>query len=188
MRKYIDTAQLYFILGRAELHWNFSSAPKDGSDIQRFSDRKWVLTMCIAGNLWISETSRSKLEKIQCSSVLPSIKYNCTVLFLNPLYWLLICTSEFIFPQTTIVKPSQNFLISCKTKELTELSAGRIFPFTRKSFYRIFLSLFLKGHLHIEQKTEPGRQTRNLETRKPSEQTTDTNLHCRHCHIYTVYW
>ena len=25
-----------------ELHWNFSSIPKDGSDIHRFSNRKWV--------------------------------------------------------------------------------------------------------------------------------------------------
>ena len=31
-----NIAQLYFILGRAELLWNFSSIPKDGSDIHRF--------------------------------------------------------------------------------------------------------------------------------------------------------
>ena len=51
-----NIAQLYFILGRAELHWNFSSILKDGFDIHRFSNRKWVLTMCSgflspAGNL-----------------------------------------------------------------------------------------------------------------------------------------
>ena len=45
------SAQLYFILGRAELHWNFSSIPKDGSDIHRFSNRKPVSTMCTVGNL-----------------------------------------------------------------------------------------------------------------------------------------
>ena len=28
--------KLYFILGRSELRWNFSSIPKDGSDIQIF--------------------------------------------------------------------------------------------------------------------------------------------------------
>ena len=35
----------FFTLGRAELHWNFSSIPEDGSDIYRFSNKKWVLTM-----------------------------------------------------------------------------------------------------------------------------------------------
>ena len=44
-----NTAQLYFTLGRAELHWNFSSIPNDGSDIHRFSNRKWVSTMCTVG-------------------------------------------------------------------------------------------------------------------------------------------
>ena len=46
-----NIAQLYFILGRAELHWNFSSILKDGFDIHRFSNRKWVSTMCSVGNL-----------------------------------------------------------------------------------------------------------------------------------------
>ena len=46
-----NIAQLYFILGRAEVHWNFSSILKDGFDNHRFSNRKWVLTMCSAGNL-----------------------------------------------------------------------------------------------------------------------------------------
>ena len=31
-----NIAQLYFILGRAELCWNFSSEPKDAPDINRF--------------------------------------------------------------------------------------------------------------------------------------------------------
>ena len=35
-----NIAQLYFILGRAELCWNFSSILKDGFDIHRFSNRK----------------------------------------------------------------------------------------------------------------------------------------------------
>ena len=46
-----NIAQLYFILGRANLHWNFSSILKDGFDIHRFSNRKWILTMCSVGNL-----------------------------------------------------------------------------------------------------------------------------------------
>ena len=41
-----NTAQLFFILvlGRANLHWNFCSIPKDGSDVHRFSNSKWFLT------------------------------------------------------------------------------------------------------------------------------------------------
>ena len=41
------------MFGGADLHWNFSSIdlPKDGSDIHRFSNRKWVLAMCTVGNL-----------------------------------------------------------------------------------------------------------------------------------------
>ena len=46
-----DIVQLYLILGRAELLWNFSSILKDGFDIHRFSNRKCVLTMCTVGNL-----------------------------------------------------------------------------------------------------------------------------------------
>ena len=55
-----NIAQLYFILGRAELHRNFSSIPKDGSDIHRFSNSKWVLAMCIAENPLIPESSLSQ--------------------------------------------------------------------------------------------------------------------------------
>ena len=55
-----DIAQLYFILGRAELRWHFSSILKDGFDILRFSNRKWVLTLCNVGNLWLSEASLSQ--------------------------------------------------------------------------------------------------------------------------------
>ena len=46
-----NIAQLYLILGTTELHWNFSSILKDVTDIHRFSNRKWVFTMCTTGNL-----------------------------------------------------------------------------------------------------------------------------------------
>ena len=52
-----NTAQLYFILGRAKLCWNFSSVPKDGSDIQRFPTVHMVETNFLLENLWISEPS-----------------------------------------------------------------------------------------------------------------------------------
>ena len=46
-----NIGQSYFIPGRTELHWNFSSILKGGFDIHRFPNRKWVLTTCSAGNL-----------------------------------------------------------------------------------------------------------------------------------------
>ena len=46
-----NIARLYFILGRAELHWYLSSTPKNVPDIHRFSNRKLVLNMCSTGNL-----------------------------------------------------------------------------------------------------------------------------------------
>ena len=49
-------------------------------------------------NLWISEPSLGILEKFQRSSALPSMKYNCVVLFLGQLYWLFIYASKYIFP------------------------------------------------------------------------------------------
>ena len=44
-----------YILGRVKLHWNFSIIPKDGSDIDRCPNRKWVSTMC---NVEICEYQR----------------------------------------------------------------------------------------------------------------------------------
>ena len=46
---------------RANLRRDFSRISKDGSDINRFFNRKWVLTMCTVENLGISEASLSKL-------------------------------------------------------------------------------------------------------------------------------
>ena len=106
-----NNTQLYFILGRSELHWNFPSIPKDCSDIHRFSDRKWVSTMWTVGNLWISETSLCQKEKFQHSSDLPDIKYNCVLLFLNQLYWVFIYDSKHIFSQIPMLKCEQKLLI-----------------------------------------------------------------------------
>ena len=39
----------------------------------------------------------SKLEKFQCSSALPNIKYNCAVLFWCQLCWIFIYASKYIF-------------------------------------------------------------------------------------------
>ena len=48
---FVNSAQLYFTVGRSDLHENFSSIPKDGSDIHRFSNREWVSTRCTVGIL-----------------------------------------------------------------------------------------------------------------------------------------
>ena len=40
------------------------------------------------------------------------------------MYWLFMYASKYIFSQTTAVKTSQNFLISLKKTEFTDLSTG----------------------------------------------------------------
>ena len=48
--KYL-TAQLYFILEIPDLGWNYSSIAKDGCNIHRNSNRKFVIAKGTAGNL-----------------------------------------------------------------------------------------------------------------------------------------
>ena len=45
-------------------------------------------------NLWILGPSLGILEKFQCSSALPNIKYNCAILFLCQMYWSLVYASK----------------------------------------------------------------------------------------------
>ena len=48
-----NIVQLYFILGRHELCWNFSCILKDGFDIHRFSNGKCVplyKRLCVVSN------------------------------------------------------------------------------------------------------------------------------------------
>ena len=49
-----NIAQLYFILGRAELRWNFSSWLKDAPDIYRFPTVYVVKIHFLLENLWMS--------------------------------------------------------------------------------------------------------------------------------------
>ena len=44
-----------------------------------------------------------KVEKL-CSSALPNIECNCSIVFLRQMYWLFIYASKYIFSQTTIAK------------------------------------------------------------------------------------
>ena len=55
--------------------------------------------------------------KIQHSSALPNIKYNCVVLIFSQLYVLFFILPN-IFSQTAILKPRQNFLISSQNAKL----------------------------------------------------------------------
>ena len=46
-----NTLQLYFTLGRAELHWNFFSLLRDAPDIDRFQTVHMVKTHFLLENL-----------------------------------------------------------------------------------------------------------------------------------------
>ena len=87
-------------------------------------------------NFWISEPSIGVLEKFKYSLALWNIKCNCTVLFLSQLHRLLIYASKYMYilPYSTIVKPSQNWLIllknssnyrsSCRVNNATIVDSG----------------------------------------------------------------
>ena len=68
-----NIAQFDFILGGAELCWNFSSWLRDASDIHRFPTLHMVKTHFLLENLWISKPSLSILEKFQCSLAVPNV-------------------------------------------------------------------------------------------------------------------
>ena len=65
-----NTAQLYFILGRAELHWNFSSWLRDVPDIHIFLTVHIDKNHFLLENLSISELSLGLLKKIQQISLM----------------------------------------------------------------------------------------------------------------------
>ena len=83
-----NIAQLYFILGRTELHWNFSSWLRDASDIHWFPTLHMVKTHFLLENQLISKPSLSILEKFQRSLALPNIK--CDVMLTSPINFLFI--------------------------------------------------------------------------------------------------
>ena len=55
---------------------------RNASDIHRFPTLHMVNIHFLLENLWISKSSLSIFEKLQCSLAVPNIKYNCTILFL----------------------------------------------------------------------------------------------------------
>ena len=72
-----NIAQLYYILGRAELCWNSSSLLGDASDIYRFVVVHMVKIHFPLENLWIFGASLGLQEK--CSSAFPYTKYNYAI-------------------------------------------------------------------------------------------------------------
>ena len=94
----------------------FFQLSRDASDIHRFPTLHMVETHFLLENLWISWASLGILEKFQCSSVLPNVKYNCAVLFWSQFYWLFIYASKYIFLY------KKNFLIDTHTKIWTEIT------------------------------------------------------------------
>ena len=68
-----------------------------------FANRKQASSMHTVGNLWISEASLSKLEKIQCSSALPNIKQFCSIIFGSIELVIYLCFIIIYFPIDTIV-------------------------------------------------------------------------------------
>ena len=90
-------------MDRPELHGNFSSILKDGSDIYRFPTLHMAETHFLLENQSISESSLGILEKLPRSSGLPILKYICVVLFFIQMFWLFIYAAKYIFSWTTIV-------------------------------------------------------------------------------------
>ena len=71
---------------------------RESLDIHRFPTVHLVKTYFLLDNLWISEPSLSKLEKLQCRLVLLDMKYNCAVLLLyGQLYSLFIFFLQMYF-------------------------------------------------------------------------------------------
>ena len=88
-----------YILNWEELSYigNFSSWLRDVPDIYRFPVMHMVKTEFLLENLWISGASLCLLEKFQCSSAIPNMKYNCAILFLCQMYLSFVYASKYIF-------------------------------------------------------------------------------------------
>ena len=80
-----------------DLHWNFASLFIDVPDIHRFPTVHMVKTHYLLENLWKLQPSWGILEKFQYRSELFYIKYNCVVIFLSQMHWLLMYASRYNF-------------------------------------------------------------------------------------------
>ena len=82
--------QLYFILARAKLCWNFSSWLRDVSDIHWFPTLHMVNTHFLLENLWISKPSLS-VELLDMFQMKQTQMYICTLeeFILDDLHYLM---------------------------------------------------------------------------------------------------
>ena len=98
--------------------------PKDGSDISK--KEVGLNRVCCWKSINITAFPKLTGKKIQHSSTaLSGIKYNCAVLFLRQMYWLFMYASKHIFSPRLKNQTCENFLISLKKTEFTELPTGR---------------------------------------------------------------
>ena len=107
-----NIVQLYFIIGRAEQHWKFSSWLRDAPDIYRFPVVHMVKTHFLLENLSISWASLGILEKFKHS----------WVIILCQMHWSIVYALKYIFLLTTIGKPLEKIRIywtSCRVLLLT---------------------------------------------------------------------
>ena len=64
-----NTAQLYFVLGRVDLDFNFFSLLRDAPDIHKFPTMYMANTHFLLENLWISESFLGILGRFQWSQL-----------------------------------------------------------------------------------------------------------------------
>ena len=89
-----NTSQIYFTLGRTDVHWRFSSLLRDAPDNSRFRLllRTWLRpTSYWNAFLWISEPTLCMLEKFQHRLAKSLLKlFLCTITFetnVSLIYW-----------------------------------------------------------------------------------------------------
>ena len=89
----------------------------DTPDIHRFPTEYMVKKQFLLESLWILESSSGVLEKIQCRLALPTIKYNCAVLFLKQMNWLfmyIVCFQIYIIIDAHCKTSIRNLWNPCK--------------------------------------------------------------------------
>ena len=76
------------------------------------------------GNLWISGASLSQVEKFQCSSTLPNIKYNSAIYFCVKCTGHLCMLQNIVFRWLPLYNPIRIDWYAQKLSDVTELPAG----------------------------------------------------------------
>ena len=85
-----NPAQLYFILGRTNVHCNFTAPLRDAPDIQRFPTAHMVKNPLPVGKFVNIRAILRYSGKCPCRSALINVKYNCAVDLLFLFIWLVV--------------------------------------------------------------------------------------------------